>query len=131
LYKDSYQGWYSTTEETFLSETQVTQYEDKNGQCITISRETGNVVDWTREENYMFRLSHFSDRLLDWFRTNQAAVYPSMYAFEMKQFISDGLADLSVSRQSSRLHWGIPVPDDPSHVVSLLDRQTTYSLWKY
>jgi methionyl-tRNA synthetase len=97
----------------------------------------------------MFRLSHFSDRLLDWFRTNQAgmnlyycfvellecvlslAVYPSMYAFEMKQFISDGLADLSVSRQSSRLHWGIPVPDDPSHVVSLLDRQTTYSLWKY
>jgi methionyl-tRNA synthetase len=65
----------------------------------------------------MFRLSHFSDRLLDWFRTNQAAVYPSMYAFEMKQFISDGLADLSVSRQSSRLHWGIPVPDDPSHVI--------------
>ena len=28
--------------------------------------ETGHVVEWTNEENYMFRLSSFRDRLLQW-----------------------------------------------------------------
>lgn len=27
------------------------------------------------------------------------------------------LADLSISRPSSRLTWGIPVPDDPDHTI--------------
>ena len=28
------------------------------------------------------------------------------------------LEDLSVSRPTSRIQWGIPVPNDPSHTVS-------------
>lgn len=31
--------------------------------------------------------------------------------------IVDGLQDISVSRPSSRLNWGIPVPNDSSQVV--------------
>ena len=32
--------------------------------------ESGSVVTWMSEDNYMFRLSAFTDRLLDWYRSS-------------------------------------------------------------
>ena len=34
---------------------------------------------------------------------------------EVKSFVKEGLRDLSISRTSFR--WGVPVPEDPEHVV--------------
>lgn len=31
--------------------------------------------------------------------------------------MSRGLQDVSVSRLASKMSWGVPVPDDPAHVV--------------
>ena len=47
------------------------------------------------------------------------AVYPAVARNQVQSWIEDNLSDLSVSRPRSRLHWGIPVPDDDSHTVSL------------
>lgn len=45
----------------------------------------------------------------------------------MTQWIKAGLADLSISRLRSRLDWGIPVPNDPSHTIYVwLDALTNY-----
>ena len=46
----------------------------------------------------------------------------------MYQFYSgETLPDLSVSRPSRRLHWGIPVPDDPSQTIYVwLDALVNY-----
>ncbi|XP_062520298.1 methionine--tRNA ligase, mitochondrial-like isoform X2 [Corticium candelabrum] len=127
LYKDSYEGWYSVSDETFVGKSQVTQFDDEHGNQCMVSTETGNVVEWTKEENYMFRLSHFKEQLLSWLNCHSAAVYPSVYATEVKEFVSNGLADLSVSRQSSRLQWGIPVPNDPSQMIYVwLDALVNY-----
>lgn len=30
---------------------------------------------------------------------------------------SDAMSDVSISRPVSRVHWGIPVPQDPDHTV--------------
>ena len=35
-----------------------------------VSIESGSAVAWMSEENYMFRLSAFSDRLLAWYKSS-------------------------------------------------------------
>ena len=42
-------------------------------------------------------------------------------------FLSEEMPDLSVSRSSSRLQWGIPVPNDPSQTIYVwLDALANY-----
>jgi methionyl-tRNA synthetase len=36
---------------------------------IQVSKESGNPVTWMKEDNYMFKLSEFSDRLHKWLDT--------------------------------------------------------------
>ena len=44
---------------------------------------------------------------------------------EVMSFVRSGLRDLSVSR--STISWGIPVPDDPKHVIYVwLDALANY-----
>lgn len=40
---------------------------------LQIATETGNRVEWSQEENYMFRLSLFRDRLLDWLEADETS----------------------------------------------------------
>lgn len=75
-------------------------------------------VEWMEEENYMFRLSAFRSQLLDWLRGNPRAVQPERFYQAVLHWLQEDLPDLSVSRQKSRLKWGIPVPGD--------DKQTIY-----
>ncbi|XP_033096238.1 methionine--tRNA ligase, mitochondrial-like, partial [Anneissia japonica] len=117
IYEGNYKGWYSTSEESFLTPGQVTDAPDGNG-LKKISIESGQPVHWTTEHNYMFRLSEFGPRLLQWLDRNQRAIYPTIFADIVREWIQGGLQDLSVSRQRDRLQWGIPVPDDPSQTMS-------------
>ncbi|XP_033120875.1 methionine--tRNA ligase, mitochondrial-like [Anneissia japonica] len=116
IYEGNYKGWYSMSEESFLTPGQVTDAPDGNG-LKKISIESGQPVHWTTEHNYMFRLSEFGPRLLQWIDKNQRAIYPTIFADIVREWIQGGLQDLSVSRQRDRLQWGIPVPDDPSQTV--------------
>jgi hypothetical protein len=47
----------------------VVTYYDASG-CILlilqVSKESGHVVEWTKEENYLFRLSQFAEPLTTW-----------------------------------------------------------------
>ncbi|XP_010001772.1 PREDICTED: methionine--tRNA ligase, mitochondrial [Chaetura pelagica] len=74
-------------------------------------------VHWTKEENYMFRLSAFRDPLRAWLRDNPRAVSPEPFYQRVLRWLDEDLPDLSVSRESSRLPWGIPVPGDPTQTV--------------
>lgn len=62
IYKDTYSGWYCVSDETFLTESQlkIGPNDEK------ISLESGHPVEWTEEENYMFRLSQYQDDVLHW-----------------------------------------------------------------
>lgn len=81
--------------------------------------ETGKIVEFTSELNYHFRLSAFRDRLIAFYKDeNPNFVLPQMrHAYILQQLVSQPLADLSISRPSERLTWGIPVPHDTSHTV--------------
>jgi methionyl-tRNA synthetase len=117
LYKDSYEGWYCTVDELFVPETQLLD----GRRCPTC----GNTVERLSEESYFFRLSRFTEPLLDHYRTHPEFVSPEIRRNEMVAFVSSGLKDLSVSRTS--FTWGIPVPGDPAHVMYVwFDALTNY-----
>jgi methionyl-tRNA synthetase len=70
------------------------------------------------EENWFFRLSRYTDRLLDVLDSGQVRIEPAVRRNEVLAFVRAGLADFSVSRPAVRAGgWGIPVPGDPEQVV--------------
>lgn len=84
-------------------------------------------VEWMKEENYMFRLSGFRSQLLDWLRENPRAIQPERFYHSVLQWLQEELPDLSVSRQKSRLQWGIPVPEDEGQTIYVwLDALVNY-----
>jgi methionyl-tRNA synthetase len=116
IYKDKYEGWYCTVDEVFVPDTQL-----QDGRCPIC----GNPVERIAEESYFFRLSAFQQPLLDHYQNNPDFLVPAVRRNEMLSFLQAGLEDLSVSRTSFK--WGIPVPDDPAHVMYVwFDALTNY-----
>uniref|UniRef100_A0A665VMQ7 Methionine--tRNA ligase, mitochondrial n=1 Tax=Echeneis naucrates TaxID=173247 RepID=A0A665VMQ7_ECHNA len=127
IYKGCYEGWYSTQDESFLTPSQVGDAVDSLGKEIKISLESGHKVEWMKEENYMFRLSAFRSQLLDWLKGNPLAVQPEHFYQAVLQWLQNDLPDLSVSRQRTRLQWGISVPNDPEQTIYVwLDALVNY-----
>jgi len=117
LYKSSYEGWYCTVDELFVPEAQLID----GTRCPTC----GNAVERLSEQSYFFQLSRFQEPLLDLYRSNPEFITPEIRRNEMVAFVSAGLRDLSVSRTSFK--WGIPVPEDPEHVMYVwFDALTNY-----
>jgi methionyl-tRNA synthetase len=116
IYKGDYEGWYCTVDEIFVPETQLV-----DGRCPTC----GGKVERLKEESYYFRLSKYRQPLLDFYRGHPTFVQPDFRFNEVRTFVEAGLQDLSISRTSFR--WGIPVPDDPKHVMYVwFDALTNY-----
>ncbi len=116
IYKGDYEGWYCTVDEIFVPETQLV-----DGKCPTC----GNKVERLKEESYYFRLSKYQQPLLDFYAANPDFLQPAFRLNEIRTFIEGGLQDLSISRTS--FQWGIPVPDDPKHVMYVwFDALTNY-----
>src|SRR4029077_15530212 len=70
--------------------------------------------EWTEEENFFFRLSAYSDWLKAEIESGRIQIDPESRRNEVLAVLRQGLQDFSVSR--ARVKWGIPVPEDPSHV---------------
>jgi methionyl-tRNA synthetase len=123
IYKGSHQGWYSISDECFYTDNQVEHLKRPGGPLsssneeVVVSKETGSLVEWTEEENYKFRLSRFRNVLLARYQLDPHAIYPQQQHANVLDMLSMPLEDLSVSRPRNRLHWGIPVPNDPGHTV--------------
>lgn len=120
IYLDKYAGWYAVRDEAFFGEEELT--EDAQGQKYAPS---GAMVDWVEEPSYFFRLSRWQQPLLDFYAENPEFVGPDARRNEVISFVKGGLRDLSVSRTT--FSWGIPVPDDPNHIMYVwLDALTNY-----
>ncbi|MFH1177800.1 MAG: methionine--tRNA ligase [Acidobacteriota bacterium] len=116
IYKGAYEGWYCAGCEAFFPESQLVE-----GRCPELS----HPVEKLQEESYFFRLSAYQQPLLDFYRQNPGFIRPLSRYNEVVRFVEGGLKDLSVSRVS--LRWGIPFPQEDSHVVYVwLDALTNY-----
>jgi len=120
IYLDKYSGWYSVSDEAFYDEDEI---EIKNGKKI--SKSSGSPVEWLEEESYFFKLSSWSQKLLEFYKKNPYFILPNSRKNEVVKFVEKGLKDLSISRTS--FTWGIPVPKDEKHVIYVwLDALTNY-----
>ncbi|EKF22702.1 methionyl-tRNA synthetase [Mycolicibacterium hassiacum DSM 44199] len=121
IYLDSYAGWYSVRDERFFTEGETTVREDGT----RVATETGAPVTWTEEQTYFFRLSAYTDRLLEHYERHPEFIQPEVRRNEVISFVSGGLRDLSISRTT--FDWGVPVPDHPGHVMYVwVDALTNY-----
>ncbi|KAJ1917531.1 methionyl-tRNA synthetase [Mycoemilia scoparia] len=129
IYKGKHSGWYSISDEAFYTDSQIEETIDqKTGKKIMVSKESGQQVEWTEEENYKFKLSLFKDRLIEWIKTTPDVIYPPSRRNEVLSWLQSDITDLSVSRPRSRLTWGIPVPGDPEHTIYVwLDALVNYA----
>ena len=115
IYKGSYTGQYCVFDELYV---------DAAGPGAPCP-ECGRPTETVSEENYYFRLSAFQDKLLQHIQTYPDFIRPETRRNEVISFVSSGLRDLSISR--STFQWGIPVPDDPKHVIYVwLDALANY-----
>ena len=120
IYLDTYKGWYSVRDEAYVGDDEIET--DENGNKFAPS---GAPVEWREEPSYFFRLSAYTQDLLDFYEQNPAFIAPQKRRNEVLSFVKGGLRDISISRTGTR--WGVPVPDDPDHVMYVwLDALTNY-----
>jgi methionyl-tRNA synthetase len=109
FYRRRYQGLYCAGCEQFYPEAELVA-----GLCP----EHRVAPESVAETNWFFRLSRYTDRLLDILESGQVRIEPAVRRNEVLAFVRAGLADISVSRPAARAGgWGIPVPGDPDQVV--------------
>lgn len=107
IYKDKYEGNYCTPCESFWSDTQLV-----DGNCP----DCGRPVEKKEEESYFFRLSKYTDKILELYKENPEFLRPESRMKEMiNNFLNEGLEDLSVTRSS--MDWGVKVPFDEKHTI--------------
>ncbi len=120
IYLDKYSGWYSVSDEAFYDDDEIIESNGKK-----TSKLSGSVVEWVEEESYFFKLSKWSNKLLDYYKKNEEFILPISRRNEVIKFVEKGLKDLSISRTS--FTWGIPVPDNKNHVIYVwLDALSNY-----
>jgi len=104
IYKGTYTGQYCVSDELYVDGAQP------GDPCPTC----GRITETVEEENYFFKLSAFQGKLLELY-ANPEFIRPEARRNEVISFVRSGLRDQSITR--STFTWGIPVPDDPKHVI--------------
>src|SRR6266702_1452850 len=120
LYKSQYKGFYSPTEETFLTD------KDRRSDG-SFDPDYGEVVELV-EDNYWFKLRSYQPWLIDYIEANPDFIQPSARRNEVLGLLRNvALEDLCITRPTARLSWGIPLPFDPHFVTYVwLDALVNY-----
>jgi len=109
IYEANYSGWYSVSQERYFTE--------KEAGKDRLDPITGKPLVKIEEKNYFFRMSVFQDRLIKQIEDNPNWIVPKSRSNEILGFLKSPLEDLSISRPSSRVKWGVPLPFDSEHVT--------------
>lgn len=118
IYKKKYRGLYCVGHEAFVTEKDL-----KDGKCVDHQKEP-EIIE---EENYFFRLSKYSKEIGERIKNKELRILPETRENEILALIERGLEDVSFSRPSKDLPWGIPVPGDPEHTMYVwCDALTNY-----
>lgn len=116
IYKDTYAGWYCVSDEAYFTEEELVDGK---------SPDSGNPVEWMEEESYFFKLSAFTEKLLEFYEANPGFIQPETRKNEIVNFVKQELRDFSISR--TKFNWGVPVPGDEKHVMYVwIDALTNY-----
>jgi methionyl-tRNA synthetase len=107
IYQNTYEGWYSVSEEIFYTEKDLVDGKSPEGKEVTKVQET----------NYFFRMGKYQQALIDHIEKNPLFIQPNSRRNEVLGFLKQPLNDLCISRPKERLSWGIPIPFDTDYVT--------------
>jgi len=110
IYKKAYKAMYCVGCEEFKTDTHV---KETNGVCPLHNRK----YDEIEEENYFFALSKYNEQIKKAISIDAFLVTPKSRKHEIMSVINEGLQDISISRPSDKISWGIPVPGDKTQVM--------------
>ncbi len=108
IYFSEYEGLYCFGCERFYTEREL-----QEGRCPIHESEP----ELIRESNYFFRMSRYQGWLIDHIQRHPDFIRPERYRNEVLAFLREPLGDLCISRPTSRLTWGIPLPFDDRYVT--------------
>lgn len=103
-----YTGLYCQGCERFLTEKELV-----DGLCPDHLKAPEQIT----EQNYFFKMSKYKEWLVEHINANPDFITPQRYRNEVLSFLSEPLEDLCISRPTSRLTWGIPLPFDANYVT--------------
>jgi methionyl-tRNA synthetase len=106
IYKGLYEGDYCVS-----CEKAYTKSELVDGKCPV----HGTAVSVVREESYFFRLGKYRDLVRAHIESHPSFIRPPERRNEILSRLREEVYDLSISRSTFR--WGVPLTDDPSHVL--------------
>ncbi|MBQ6127822.1 methionine--tRNA ligase [Candidatus Saccharibacteria bacterium] len=109
IYKASYEGWYCEGCERYVTEKEC---EENGGVCPDHNKP----YEKLSEENYYFRISDFKDQIKEAITNKTMEILPEFRAKEILNLLDDS-PDVSISRPTSQLKWGVPVPGDETQVM--------------
>lgn len=108
IYFGEYGGFYCYGCERFYTEKELL-----DGQCP----DHQTAPEYISEKNYFFRMSKYQQRLVETINAKADLIRPERYRTEVLAFLREPLEDLCISRPTSRLQWGIPLPFDADYVT--------------
>jgi methionyl-tRNA synthetase len=115
IYKGSYTGQYCIFDNLYVNEAKP------GDPCPDCGRPTETVT----EENFFFKLSAFTERLLELYESQPDFIQPETRRNEVLSFVRQGLTDLSITR--TNIKWGIAVEGEAPHVFYVwFDALTDY-----
>ncbi len=106
VYRGMYKSWYCVG-----CESRKTDKDLVNGKCANHPHRN---LEWIEEENWFFKLTAYRDRVKALVQGG-GFVEPAIRRNEVLAVLEEGLEDISISRAKTK--WGVPVPDDPDHVL--------------
>jgi methionyl-tRNA synthetase len=108
IYLGTYGGQYCFGCERFYTEKEIV-----DGKCP----DHRTPLTYIEEENYFFTMSKYQTWLIGYIERHPQLIRPERYRNEILGFLRDPLTDLSISRPTKRLQWGIPLPFDANYVT--------------
>lgn len=118
IYKKSYTGQYCVGCELYYKPEELAE-----GNVCPIHQKATEEVS---EENYFFALSNYQGYLTEYL-SQPGVIEPEWRRQEALTFVAGGLEDFSISREKTRMDWGVPVPGDDTQVMYVwFDALTNY-----
>ena len=109
IYKAKYEGWYCSGCERFVTQKEC---DENEGICPDHQKP----YEKLEEENYYLKISDFKDQLKKAIESDEMLILPEFRKKEMLKLLEES-PDVSISRSTEHLTWGVPVPGDDSQVM--------------
>ena len=114
IYKKTYSGLYCVGHEAFITQKDLIPVDEGNHFICADHKKEPEVIE---EENWFFRLSKYTKEIESRIKNDELRIVPESKKNEILALLKEEPEDVSFSRPSKDLSWGIPVPGDADQTM--------------